>query len=243
MTKLNQMIAIGKGVRTGAQTKFTKAYHELQKTSPMSGIARTYQPKDDEGDALPPESTRVQFTARDVLHDVGKDLSRMFDVQMTLDVANTEARADVEIDGETLIHDVPVSFLLFLEKQLIDIQTLVAKLPVLDPATAWTFSATAGNYASEPVQTTRTQKVPRNHLVAAATEKHAAQVQVYHEDIIVGTWTTTRFSGALPATEVRAMSERVTKLREAVKMAREKANSIDVADWTPGPAILTYLFG
>jgi thioredoxin-like negative regulator of GroEL len=52
-----------------------------------------------------------------------------------------------------------------------------------------------------------------------------------------------RFSGALPATEVRAMLERVTKLREAVKMAREAANGIETTDQHVGEAVLGYLFG
>ena len=80
-------------------------------------------------------------------------------------------------------------------------------------------------------------------MLSEATEKHPAQVQVYHEDIVVGTWTTVRFSGALPATEIRAMLERVTKLREAVKMAREEANGLEVTDRRVGDAVFGYLFG
>jgi hypothetical protein len=33
---------------------------------------------------------------------------------------------------------------------------------------------------------------------AEATEKHPAQVEVYHEDVVVGQWKTVKFSGALP---------------------------------------------
>ena len=148
------------------------------------------------------------------------------------------------VDGRTIVSQVPVSYLLFLEKQLTDIHTFVAKLPVLDPSVNWTFNDAAGYYAADAVQKpTPTNKVPRNHVLAEATEKHPAQVQVYYEDVTVGTWTTVKFSGALPATEVRAILDRVTKLREAVKMAREEANGTEVADQHLATAILGHLFG
>lgn len=243
MAKLNQIIAVSKGVKSDTLAAFTQAHREVQKQPLLSGISRTYQPKDDEGERLPAESTRVQLTAQSVIADVRTSLTRLFDVVATLDTANTVAKADVTVDGRTILRDVPVSYLLFLEKQLTDVHTFVAKLPVLDPAVNWTFSQAAGYYAADAVQTTRTTKVPRNHVLAEATEKHPAQVQVYHEDIIVGTWTTVRFSGALPATEIRSMLERVTKLREAVKMAREEANGTEVVDQHIGDAVLGYLFG
>ena len=184
-----------------------------------------------------------EVTAQGVIHDVKACLTRLFDVVATQDVANCSAKADVVVDGRTILPEVPVTYLLFLEKQLTDLQTFVEKLPTLDPAINWTFNDAAGFYAADPVQTTRTNKVMRNHVLAAATEKHPAQVQSYTEDVIVGYWTTIKFSGALPATEVRAMVERLTKLREAVKFAREAANSIEVVDQKVGDAVLRYLFG
>ena len=66
---------------------------------------------------------------------------------------------------------------------------------------------------------------------------------MYTEDVIVGTWTTIKFSGALPAAKIREMRERVTKLAQAVKFARETANSADVTDVTIGDAVLSYVFG
>jgi len=243
VAKLNQIIAVSKGVKSDTLAALTSAHREVQKQPLLSGISRTYQPKDDEGERLPAESTRVQLTAQAVIADVKNGLARLFDVVATLDTANTVAKADVAVDGKTIIKDAPVSYLLFLEKQLTDLHTFVAKLPVLDPAVNWTFNDAAGYYAADAVQTTRTTKVPRNHVLAEATDKHPAQVQVYHEDIIVGTWTTVKFSGALPATEVRAMLDRVTKLREAVKMAREAANGTEVVDQQVGAGVLSYLFG
>ncbi|AWS47552.1 hypothetical protein [Streptosporangium sp. 'caverna'] len=242
-TKLNQILAVEKGVKSDTQRKVTDAYHVIQKLPLLSGLSRTYQPIDDEGESLPPESTRVQVKADDVLRDVGKTLTRLFDVTATKDWTNTVARADVVVDGRTLLEGVPVTYLLFLEKQLTDIHTLISKLPTLDPSETWTLDASTDSYRTEPVKTTRTKKVLRNHVKAEATEKHPAQVDVYTEDIVVGYWTKVAFSGAMPAAQVRALIERVTKLQDAVKFAREEANVTDVTDRKVGDAIFGYLFG
>ena len=96
---------------------------------------------------------------------------------------------------------------------------------------------------TDAVQTTRTKKIPRNHVKSEATEKHPAQVEVYYEDIAVGYWTTVKFSGALPARRVNELLERVLALQTAVKFAREEANNTEVTDQHIGGAIFGYLFG
>lgn len=242
-TKLNQILAVSKGVKSDATRAFTDAHRDVQKQPLLSGISRTYQPKDDEGDKLPPESTRVQLTAQKVIADVKLTLARLFDVVATQDYANCRAVADITVDGTTVATAVPVTYLLFLEKQLVDLHTFIAKLPILDPSENWTFNETAGHYAADPVQTNRSQKVMRNHVAYEATKEHPAQVQVYTEDVVAGTWTTIKFSGALPATHVSEMLARVTKLQEAVKMARETANATEVTDQRIGAGILGYVLG
>jgi hypothetical protein len=219
------------------------AHHGLQKPALLAGIARTYQPKDEEGEQLPPESTLVQVKAEDVLRDTAKTLTRLFDVTATKDWANCTARADVTVDGRVLVSGAPVAYLLFLEKQLTDIAGFLRKLPVLDAAEAWSQDPSTDAWKTEPVRTVRTKKVPRNHVKAEATDKHPAQVEVYYEDIPVGYWTTVKFSGALPARRVNELLERVDKLQQAVKFAREEANSAEVTDQRVGDAVFGYLFG
>lgn len=242
MTKLNQIVAIEKGVKSQAHQDLTAAHQRIQKADLLAGIARTYQPIDEEGEHLPPESKLVQVRTREVIADVKAALARLFDVTATKDVTNCSAKADLVVDGQTLAKDLPVTYLLFLEKQLAELKTFVSKLPTLDPAETWSFDETRDCYATAPAQTVRTKKVPRNHVLAPATDKHPAQVQMYTEDVVVGRWTTTKFSGALPAREVSDMLARLGRLLEAVQQAREAANLAAVVDVNPGAAILGYLF-
>ncbi|MFD0686222.1 DUF7873 family protein [Actinomadura fibrosa] len=242
MTKLNQIIAVEKGAKSRAQRELTDLHHRLQKAALLSGISRTYQPLDDEGEVLPPESTRVQVKAEAMLAEAARALTRLFDITATKDWANCDARADVVVDGRTILADVPVSHLLFLEKQLTDLHTFVDKLPVLDAAESWTFDESADVWRTEPVRTTRTKKIPRAHVLYEATTEHPAQVETYTEDVIVGTWTKIAFSGALPARRVNELRERVSKLQAAVKFAREEANGAEVTDRKVGEAVFGYLF-
>lgn len=243
MARLNQIIAVEKGVKSRSFQELTEAHHALQKTSLLSGISRTYRPKDEEGEQLPPESTKVQVKAEEVIRQTVSILTRLFDVTATKDWANCQAKADVVVDGQALLKDVPIAYLLFLEKQLVDLHTFVRKLPVLDAAESWSYDESADCYATDSIQTVRTKKVPRNHVKAEATEKHPAQVEVYYEDVIIGHWKTVKFSGALPAKRVNELRERVEKLQEAVKFAREEANGLEVTDRQTGEKVFRYLFG
>jgi hypothetical protein len=244
VTKLNQLLAIEKGARQHHTAAVTDAYHSLQKGALLDGISRTYRPKDDEGDRLPPESKRVQLTVRDALAGVREPWGRLMDVNLEKDDTNTRARADVVVDGETLLQDVPATYLLFLEKQLTDLHTLVSKLPRLDPAETWHWDPNAGAYATESVETHRSVKVPRAHVLYEATREHPAQVRAYEETEVVGYWTQVKFSGAVPADEADAMLDRVRRLRDAVKQAREQANLAEVAPHRgTGATILDYVLG
>ena len=243
MARLNQIIAVEKGVKSRSFQELTDAHHALQKPALLTGIARTYRPKDDEGEQLPPESTKVQIKAEEIIQQTSAILTRLFDITATKDWTNGAARADVVVDGQSLLTLVPVTYLLFLEKLLVDLHSFIKKLPTLDASETWNFDASADCWATEPVQTVKTKKIPRNHVKAEATDKHAAQVEVFYEDVVVGYWRTVKFSGALPAKRVSELLDRVEKLQQAVKFAREEANNAEVIDQKVGDKVFQFLFG
>lgn len=242
MARLNQIIAIEKGIKSRSVQELAEAQKALQKPALLSGISRTYRPKDEEGEQLPPESKRVEVKAEEIIRKTAEVLTKLFDVTATKDWTNCTARADVVVDGQTLLAQAPVSYLLFLEKQFTDLRSFIKKLPVLDAADTWTFDQSSDCWATEPVQTLRTFKTPRNHVKAEATEHHPAQVEVYYEDVTIGYWRTVKFSGALPARQVNEMLERLEKLSQAVKFAREEANNSQTEEQRVGERIFQYLF-
>lgn len=241
--KLNQIIAVVAGKKTQAQKVLTEAYQELQKPALLEGLDRVYKPRNEDGETLPPERKLVQQTVGARVKTVRGELADVYDVVLTQDTANCVAKADVVVDGRVVLKDVPVTYLLFLEKQLTDLETFVSKLPTLDPAEEWSYNPSIDGYTSRPYETLKTKKVMKNHEKAPATEKHPAQVEVYTEDVVIGTWTNVKSSGAIPAQERNRMLTRVRQLQDAVKMAREEANSIEVTPRKAGEAVFDFVFG
>jgi hypothetical protein len=242
-TQLHQIIALEKGIKARTAADLVASASVLSRPELLSGVERTYQPKEDGGEVLPPESKRIQVRATDVLADVRTAMTRLLDVTLTKDATNDTAHADIVVDGETLVADVPVTFLLGLEKRVAELLDFIKKLPVLDPADAWSYDTVSDAFATEPVRTVRPQKLPRNHVLAEATKEHPAQVQIYTEDVPIGYWTTVKYSGALPQARVRELRDRLVRLADAVKIAREQANTATVVDRAIGDKIFSYVFG
>jgi hypothetical protein len=212
-----------------------------QKPDLFSGFSKQYRKKDEDGEDYPPEQKRVQILADEQLSRAAKLLSELFDVTATKDWANCRAVADVEVDGNVLIAGAPVPFLLFLEKQISDLHTLVDKLPTLDEADDWTKNDGTGLFKTTPIATHRTKKAQKPIVLYDATKEHPAQTQLITEDIVVGYWDTVKHSGALPTMRKKELLGRIEKLSQAVKFAREKANAVDAETVSVGKPIFDYL--
>jgi hypothetical protein len=240
--KLNQIVAVEKGVKGRAEKALTEAHHGLKKMELLSGISRVYKPSAEDGEQLPPEHKKVQLLAEDVIATATQTLVELFDVTATKDFANCAARADVEVDGKILVNDAPVTYLLWLEKRLTLLHVFVKELPRLNDAETWKNDPQTGLWTTDEEVTHRTKKVPMSFIKAPATDKHPAQAEVVHEDKIVGYWHTVKRSGAVPASRVRQLLDRVEKVQRAVKVAREAANMADAPKVEVGKKIFDYLF-
>jgi hypothetical protein len=239
--KLNQAIALLKGAKGEGEGSLTKAYKDIQSTSRLTGVLKTYKPRDEEGEKLPSEGTLLQLRVPEIMADAVAPMVRLLDLIVTVDCGNQLATANITVDGTNILDNVPVSTLLFLEKKLVDFAIFVSKLPVLDPSEAWEPGDDAVSFKSVPSAKTRTKKIPRNHVKAPATDKHPAQVELYYEDVVVGDWTTINFSGAVTQQRQRELASRVAKLQRAVKLAREEANGTVVIDQSIGTEIFSFL--
>lgn len=240
--KLNQIVAVEKGVKSRAEKDLTEAHHGLKKGDLVSGLSRVYKPKNEDGEQLPAENKKVQILVEDVIRRTGDILVELFDVTATKDYGNCGATADVEVDGKVLLKAAPVTYLLWLEKRLVMLHEFAKELPRLNDADSWSYDKAQGVWLTPEEVTHRTKKVPVAFTKAAATDKHPAQVETVFEDQVVGYWHQTKRSGALPAERVRQLVDRVEKLQRAVKMARETANMIDVEKKNVGREIMGYLF-
>lgn len=246
MTKLNQIVAIEKGAKDAANKRTAPLFHSAKNTALFAGLSKTYEPADEDGERYPDETVPVQLTVDEILQEFATAVTRQLDVTATKESANTEAIADVKLsDGTVVLPNVPVSFLLQLEKFLQqEVRGLVVSLPTLDTAQTWSpdSSGRAGVSVTEPLQRAKSKKITEPLVLAPATDKHPAQVQLINRDIVAGYWTEKRFSGAVSAQRKQELLDRVDNLIYAVKQAREEANSITVSDKKVADSVFGYLF-
>lgn len=242
--KLNQIVAIEKGEKARIAAEIMEHVNLLSKGQLSNGIQRTFKPFKDAIDTQrPAEATLVQVKASDVIESVTDLVTRLFDVTATKEWANTSAIADVVVNGKAVIEKAPITYLLFLEKELANVASFVKRLPTLDPTEDWHWDENTSTFKTTPVNTLSTKKVMKNHVRAEATDKHPAQVEVFQEDEPVGMWETIKSSGGLKLSEVKAIQNRINDLLLAVKQAREEANGIVAEDKHVGKAVLSYIFG
>lgn len=239
--RLNQVLAVEAGLKSRWEQEQTAAYHTLQKSALFDGMTRTYKPLSESAERLPTEHKKVQQEATTMLKNAFTRLEELFDTVATKDFANCNAKADVIVDGYALLKDVPATYLLFLEKKLIDVRTMIEKLPTLDPAENWVKDANDGFYKTERVETSRTAKIAEPLLLAPATKEHPAQTQVVNVDRIIGYYEVVKLSGAYPVTDQQKLLLRVEKLQAAVKRAREAANVVVAPQQTLGFSIFNWL--
>lgn len=238
----NQIVAIEKGVKSRVEKAFGEIYKQIQKPNLLNGQIRKFEAINDDGEKYPDENVKVQVESGSVIKKVTKSLTELFDVVATKDWGNTIAKANVVVDGEVLAENVPATYLLFLEKQITDIHTFISKMPTLDPAYDWEKDANSNLYKSNVVKTHKTKKTQKPIVKYDATDKHPAQTELISEDVIIGHWCTTQLSGALPLPRKEELLEKIDKVKNAVKSAREKANSAVVEKKEVGDKILNFIF-
>lgn len=246
-TRLHVINALVTGHKQIAQQALT-ASHRSWAPETLTGVHRDYRPLNEDGQTLPSESKRVQLSASKSIEAMAEIVGKEFDLEFAQDRGNSQARADVVVDGTVVLADVPVTFLLRLEKWLVDLRTYVAGLPVLDSAVAWHWDEAREVWATDPVETFRTIKEPQVLVKwAPPTDKFTqpAQTEVIFPDVSVGIWSTVKLSGALPAEVKRLYQARVGALVDAVKVAREAANATELPDNLPkaGKSVFDFLFG
>jgi hypothetical protein len=248
MSKLHHVLAIESGLKTKVAEKLTAIYHTFQKPALFSGHVKTWSARDANPESnlhemLPDERQNVQQNTAVLLKTIQKEQTELFDMTFQRDVTNCSAKADVVVEGKTILKDAPVTYLLWLGHQLDDLYTEVKKMPTLDPAEKWTLDKEQSLYATQPTETVRTKKLQVPLVMHPGSKEHPAQVQLITEDKITGTWKTIKYSGAMPMDQKDLLLARIEKLQHAVKQAKETANSHDVPkDLSAGKPIFDFVF-
>lgn len=243
MTQLHTVVARERGVQTRAREELTRWYHMVQHAGTFMGSTREFVSKnDDDVPSEPAETVLPPMTAAKAFRRIEKLLTESWDATATRDRSNMVAKADIVVGGTIVAEDVPLPFLLALEKQLTHMRTVFNSMPVLDPSKSWAFDRDQGFSKAPETRKPRTRKVVKGAVLHEGNERHPAQVQAYNTDEVIGHTATVEFSGAIAAEDRENLIDRINTLIDATKAARTVANQSEVIDFKPATDLLAYIF-
>ena len=240
--KLFQLIVTEPEKKGAYEKMMSETRHVFKGQDLFLGLVKMYTPKNENGDPLPEERKEVVTTVNGRLSWGNHSVTELLDYELSRDLTNMQAKADIVVDGVTLAKGVPATNLLSLEKRLRELRDVYDQIPTLDLSKPWKqHEGNPGLWVWGPVEQYRTAKKTVPVIMAPATDKHPAQVKDVVEDVTIGTFRTTIFSGAVhPGTKAQWLG-RIDKLITAVKDARMRANDVPVVEGAVGSSIMTYI--
>lgn len=159
------------------------------------------------------------------------------------EATNQTAKADVIVNGTTIIRDMPVTFLLSLESRLKALRAIYEVIPTLEPNINWVEAPDLGaNIRKAPeTSTLKTAKVEEYRTIAPPTDKHPAQIVKQDKVVNVGVYKQTSTSGLVTPAQKSAWLSRIDELLRAVKQARQRANEAAIVSMDPTAALRRYI--
>lgn len=235
MPKMHELLAVSDDQKNQANKSRTDLISTFtSKPLLFKKKISTFQSNAEGAKPLTEEQSDIQTTLEKELKWVGGFISKAIDSSYQIDIGNTQAKADLVVEGpkgpHTLATGVPATSLLQLEKQMLAVRELLSAMPTLDPAQGFSKDDTSekGIWKARDVVKNRTRKEKKVLEIVKATDKHPAQAQVYDADVNIGTVLEQEWSSLTTPAIRAAMLSKVDELVQAIKKARSRANSIDL---------------
>jgi len=225
---LGEVVAIEKAARQSANKSTAKVLADIQRAAAVTGFSQVYVPDvyDPSGrNDKPPKGDRLQVRSEEMLAELARLLTPAWDLTAAKDYANTHAVADVIVDDVVILHDVPVTYLLSLEHQLVEVIDFFRSLLVRDPAKEWEWDEDDKSFRTpEPEIRLSEEKGQKSLVLLEPTQWQAGQAIPVPDNKREGKWEITYFSGAVSRQRKIELIERSEAVKAAVKQARERAN-------------------
>lgn len=245
LSKLGALVGVSPTKKKRASDKLS-AMHKLGKEA-VTGVRRVYQPFDEKDRDIPnDESKQCPTSVQRELQSLRDDWINWVDVAISQEFGNAQAKGDIVFDEDgnqrVVATGIPVGALLFLEKRLEDMSTLVDGLTTLPTDRDWNKDANTGLWVTPPTESVRKMRQKKPLELAKATDKHPAQVTLVDDEVPVGKTIITYVSGAITRVQQRQLQNRVRTLLDAVKKAREQANALEVENKKLGEYLFDLVF-
>lgn len=248
MSKLHELLAVESNLRGQAEATRKDLLNTFEKKKHhFSEVIVTFKSSKEGTPDKIENQLGLQSTIYKELDWIGEKIAAAIDSCHQIDIANTQARADVILEnGVLLLNNVPATSLLQLEKRIKEVQELVANIPTLDPAKGFEPDKDrgAGIFRARDVEKPRTEKQFEFIVMQPPTDKHPAQIKELMVDKPIGVILAQEWSSLITVAEKGDMLDRVEALLRAIKKARSRANEqdIDVKDNRIAEKLLNYIF-
>lgn len=249
--KLHELLAVETNLENQANKTRTDLLNTFEKKRHLFEEKRVvFTPfGEDGGKQIIESQSDIQSTITKELNWVQTFIEKSLDASYQVAEANTQARADVVLEGDdeqVLLKQVPATALLELEKRMVELANLVSAIPTLDPVKGFVPDEQRGNgfFRAREVQKTRSKKEKVVIVKYAATTEHPAQTELIDKDVPIGSINEQEWSGLITPGQKAELLNRVEIVARAVRRARSRANEVEVDKSKKiGRTILKYIFG
>lgn len=245
MGRLHELLAV-EGDLEGSYKKVLDdtAMKFTSDASLFFGSVRTMEWIEEGHPPQPPDYQELTTTVDKELTLQEEEIIRYFDAILQKECTNQGANADLIVDGVTIAETIPATFLLGMETRLKRVRAVYAKIPVLPSSIKWEKDSTKGNniYSrTHPEEVMKTEKVFKVQVLYPATKEHPAQVDKISETRNVAVKKKEVWTGVLSPARKAHLLGKIDKLIQAVKKARQRANTTEALDITIGKKLFDYI--
>ncbi|NET31162.1 MAG: hypothetical protein F6K19_04070 [Cyanothece sp. SIO1E1] len=241
--KLHEILAIEQDRKNKANQSIGESKKTFSKGSAVfDGMIKKYTSTEEFAEQIPDESKELVTTVKKTLEDTLAPVIVAIDATLSKEETNSSGVAHAELKlGDKIFGTYSATTLLALESHLTKVLDLYKSIPTLDTTRKWFFDEQNDFYRTQEEVKFRTIKRPKVIVKYEATDKHPAQTELLNIDFQVGKYETTYFSGRLTPIQQHRLVDKLESLIEAVKIARSKANNVEVKQVKLGQDIFDFI--
>lgn len=241
--KLHEILAVEQDRKNKANLAIGQFKKQFTNRSELfDGLIKKYVPLEENAEQIPDETKEIFATVKQSLNKALEPVIVAINATLSKEETNASgtARADLIINDKNL-GNFSATTLLALESQLSKVLDLYKAIPTLDTSRKYFFDEQNDVYRTNEEVKFRTIKRPKVIVKYEATEKHPAQTELVSLDFQVGRYETTYLSGRITLTQKNKLVENIEQLIEAVKIARSKANNVEVNNVKLGQDLFDFI--
>ncbi len=241
--KLHEILAIEQDRKNKSNQSIGESRKVFTKNETIfDGMVKKYIPTEENAEQIPDERKEMVSTVKALLNKTLEPVVVAMDATLSKEETNASgvAKAELVVEGKKF-GTYSATTLLALESHLSKVLDLYKAIPTLDTSRKWNFDDKNDFYRTEEEIKFRTIKRPKVIVKYEATEKHPAQTELLNIDFQVGKYETTYFSGKVTPTQKAQLINRLEELIESVKIARSKANNVNVKNVKLGEKIFDFV--